>query len=72
MITIKFYQVFCEKNKMGKLEPVAGCMQMEKALILARRGNAGEFDKQWRTGKPPYQVREMEYDLDLISKEERF
>jgi hypothetical protein len=72
MITVTYYQVFCDKNKAGVSESVAACLNMEKALIIARQANLGDYDKAFRTGKPPYQVREMELDMDLVSKESNF
>lgn len=72
MATITYYQVCSEFNRNGKLEPVASCLDEDRAVILARKATSGEFKKSFLTARPPYIVRIMEVDYDYDRKPEIF
>lgn len=67
--TIKYYQLFCEKNIYGQEEVVGAYLTIERAKKAYDLANKGIFKKIFKTAKGPYFVREAEQDFDMQTKE---
>lgn len=67
--TIRFYQLFCSKNKWGVEEAVAAYLDFDRAKQAFEEANKGWYSKHFKTAKPPFFIREMEYDYDMKAKD---